>query len=79
MPLCTTNGDGLRLQSVQHGKAMLFADKLGAEHTTTKPRGVCSWGEVSGVGLHAKQGTLRGLPEISLQILSDLLQSANDE
>lgn len=58
---------------------MLFADTLGAQHTVTKPRGVCLWGEVSDAGLHAKQGTLRGLPESSLWILPDLLQSANDE
>lgn len=50
------NGDGLRPQSVR-GEAMLLADTLGAQHTITKPRGACSWGEVSGAGLHAKRGT----------------------
>lgn len=58
---------------------MLFADTLGAQHTITKPRGACSWGEVSGAGVHAKRWTLRGLPESSLQILLERLQSANDE
>lgn len=68
VPLCTMNGDSLRPQSVQRGEAMLLADTLGAQHTITKPRGACSWGEVSGAGLHAKQGALQGMLESSLQI-----------
>lgn len=67
------NGDGLRPQSVR-GEAMLLADTLGAQHTITKPRGACSWGEVSGAGLHAKQGALQRMPESSPDLL-DLLQS----
>lgn len=62
VPLCTLNGDGLRLQSVQHGKAMLLADTLGAQHTITKPRGACSWERAAVKGFMPSRGHSGGCP-----------------